>query len=62
MGRAVQRPTILPSVPGMVLRFGIGEMADALLGSQRVVPQAAEKAGFEFRYKTIDAALGQIFA
>lgn len=62
LGRAVQRPTILPSVPGMVLRFGIGEMADALLGSQRVVPQAAEKAGFEFRYKTIDAALGQIFA
>lgn len=62
LGRAVRRPTFLPSVPGMLLKLGLGEMAEILLASQRAVPQVAEQAGFEFRYKTIDAALAQIFA
>lgn len=59
LGRAVKRPAILPA-PAFGLRFALGEFADVLLASQRAVPQAAEDAGFEFRHKTLDAALAHI--
>lgn len=56
LGRAVRRPAFVPA-PAFGLRLALGEFADVLLASQRVLPRMAEEAGFEFRYKTIDAAL-----
>ena len=44
-------------VPGFVLRIGLGEMAEMLLTGQRVVPAAAQKLGFEFRYPNLAEAL-----
>jgi NAD dependent epimerase/dehydratase family enzyme len=35
-------------------------MAEVLLGSQRVLPAAAQAAGFEFAYPTLDGALKQL--
>jgi NAD dependent epimerase/dehydratase family enzyme len=40
-----------------MLRIGLGEMADMLLTGQRVVPVAAQKLGFEFRYPKLPEAL-----
>lgn len=58
--RALGRPAILP-VPEVVLRCMFGEMADELLLSgQRVMPERAVAAGFEFRYPTIQKALNTI--
>jgi len=37
-------------------------MSEMLLGSQRAVPEAALRAGFEFRYPEIGAALIQILS
>lgn len=56
LGRAVRRPAFVPA-PAFGLRLALGEFADVLLASQRVLPRMVEEAGFEFRYKTIDAAL-----
>jgi hypothetical protein len=56
MARAVSRPAIFP-VPGFALRLAVGEMADLLLGSQRVLPVAAEAAGYRFKYPGIAGAL-----
>jgi len=56
LAHAVHRPAIVP-VPGFALKILLGEMASVLLNSQRVVPQAAVRAGFEFRYPEIGAAL-----
>ena len=57
MGRAVNRPTPL-FVPGFALRAALGEFAEeGLLGGQRAIPAALERAGFEFHHNTIREAL-----
>ena len=57
LGRAVNRPTPL-MVPGFALRALLGEFADeGLLGGQRAIPAALERAGFEFHHNTIGEAL-----
>jgi uncharacterized protein len=56
LGRAVHRPTIMP-VPKFTLRIALGEMASFLFASQRVVPEAAQRAGFDFEYSALDQAL-----
>jgi uncharacterized protein (TIGR01777 family) len=57
MGRAVNRPTPL-MMPGFALRTLLGEFADeGLLGGQRAIPAALERAGFEFHHNTIGEAL-----
>jgi uncharacterized protein (TIGR01777 family) len=58
LGRAMNRPTPI-SVPGFVLRTLLGEFADeGVLGGQRAIPAALERAGFEFHHRTIGEALG----
>jgi uncharacterized protein (TIGR01777 family) len=62
LGRAMHRPAFLPA-PAFALKLLLGEMADALLLSgQRAVPERAERLGFTFRYRTVDEALGALFA
>ena len=57
LGRTVNRPTPL-MVPGFALRTVLGEFADeGLLGGQRVIPAALERAGFHFHHNTIGEAL-----
>ena len=56
LGKVLHRPSWMP-VPGFMLRLGLGDMADLLLTGQRVVPAAAQKLGFEFRYPTLPEAL-----
>ena len=61
LGRALHRPSVMPA-PAFALRILLGEMADALLLSgQRAVPAKAERLGFTFRYRELDAALHAIF-
>ena len=44
--------------PGFALRAVLGEFADeGLLGGQRAIPAALERAGFEFHHNTIGEAL-----
>ncbi|MBI4515679.1 MAG: TIGR01777 family protein [Deltaproteobacteria bacterium] len=59
LGRVLGRPSWLP-VPGFTLRLALGEMAQMLLTGQRVIPAAAERAGYRFRYPTLEAALRQV--
>ncbi|ULE32071.1 TIGR01777 family oxidoreductase [Mycobacterium sp. IDR2000157661] len=57
LGRALGRPTALMA-PGFALRTVLGEFADeGLLGGQRAIPAALERAGFVFRHNTIGEAL-----
>jgi NAD dependent epimerase/dehydratase family enzyme len=50
------RPNLLP-VPAFALRAVLGELADELLGSRRVIPQRALAGGFEFRHHSIESAI-----
>jgi uncharacterized protein len=57
LGRALNRPTLL-MVPGFALRTVLGEFADeGLLGGQRAIPAALERAGFQFHHNTVGEAL-----
>jgi uncharacterized protein len=57
LGKVLHRPSWMP-VPGFLLRVGLGDMADMLLTGQRVIPAAAQRHGFQFRYPDLPAALG----
>ena len=59
LGAALGRPSFLP-VPAFGLKLLFGEGATALLGSQRVLPEATAKAGFNFRFSAIRGALEDV--
>jgi hypothetical protein len=60
VARALGRPSWLP-VPGIALRLVLGEIADSLLGGQRVAPTLAERLGYRFREPSLLPALERIF-
>lgn len=61
LARVLHRPAILPA-PYFALRLALGEMATMLVASQRAIPQAAESAGYRFRFAELDPALADILA
>lgn len=59
LAHALHRPAVIP-VPALALKLLYGEMAGALLASQRVMPEGAVRAGFEFQYPELTSALIKI--
>lgn len=57
LGRALNRPAVVP-VPGATLDLMFGrEFGEILRGGQRVIPRRALDLGYEFKFTDIDAAL-----
>ncbi|MDH3519886.1 MAG: TIGR01777 family oxidoreductase [Myxococcales bacterium] len=56
LGSILHRPTLLP-VPACAVRVALGDLAEELLGSRRVMPRRALEAGFAFRYSDLEDAL-----
>lgn len=61
LARVLHRPALLP-VPAFILKMALGEFADVLLGSQRVIPEKAQKAGFHFAHQRLDETLAGLVA
>ncbi len=61
LGRVLRRPTLFP-VPLFALRLLFGEMSEVMLASQRVLPKAAEAAGFKFSFPDLGPALKHLLA
>ena len=59
LGRLLHRPTFFP-VPEMALRALMGEMANVLFDSQRVLPKAALASGYQFQYPSLAPALEDV--
>jgi uncharacterized protein (TIGR01777 family) len=60
LGSALSRPAVFP-MPAFGARLAFGEMADALLlSSQRVDPVSLKRAGYKFRYASLESALQHI--
>ena len=55
IGQALHRPAVLPA-PSLALRVVLGEFADDILGSQRVLPFALTGSGFTFEHSTLGSA------
>jgi uncharacterized protein len=60
LGRAVNRPAIVP-VPGFALdlKFG-GEFGHVLRGGQRVLPKRTQELGYAFKHAELDTALADL--
>ncbi|MFD0308804.1 TIGR01777 family oxidoreductase [Streptomyces sp. NPDC127119] len=56
MGRVLHRPTLF-SVPAPVLKAALGEMAQEVLGSQRVLPTRLLESGFTFAFPGIEETI-----
>lgn len=56
LGRVLHRPSRLPT-PAAALRLLLGELAEVLLASQRVVPRKALDLGYRFRFPGLEPAL-----
>jgi uncharacterized protein (TIGR01777 family) len=56
MGEVLRRPTFC-AVPAFVLKTLAQEESSLVLNSQRIVPEAALKTGYEFKYPDIRSAL-----
>jgi len=61
LAHSLGRPAVVP-MPAFTLKFMFGEMAEVMLASQRVLPEAAEAAGYTFRYPGLEPALANILA
>jgi uncharacterized protein (TIGR01777 family) len=56
LARALHRLALF-AVPRFALRAALGEMAEVLFESLRVVPKVAEDAGFQFEFRSLENAL-----
>lgn len=56
LGRALNRPAILPT-PAFAIRMAFGEGATIVTEGQKVLPTRTQQLGYEFVYPTLEAAL-----
>jgi len=60
LGRALGRPCWLP-VPAFALKILLGELAEPLLlQGQKLIPARTEQLGYQFKYRTAEAALRNV--
>jgi len=56
LGKVLRRPAFMPA-PAFALKIALGGFSTELLSSKRVLPKAAERLGFSFRYPRLEGAL-----
>ena len=60
LGRALNRPAVMP-VPGLVLDLKFGrEFGRVLRGGQRVIPRRTQELGYKFKHPDLDEALRDV--
>ncbi|MGB7352039.1 MAG: DUF1731 domain-containing protein, partial [Candidatus Acidiferrales bacterium] len=59
LASVLRRPALFPA-PRFALRLALGEMADGLLASQRVMPEKLTRIGYAFRHPQLKEALGAV--
>ena len=59
LAKRLHRPALIPA-PAFALRVALGEFADEMLASRRVIPARLNDTGFGFRHRTLDEALAAV--
>jgi len=62
IAKILKRPLWLPPVPGFIVKLIAGEVAEFVLHGGKVSCAKIQKAGFVFRFPTIQEALKDLFA
>jgi len=60
MVKALGKRALVIPAPTAALRLGMGEMADVVLNSNKVLPQRLEKIGFSFQFPTFEEAVKDV--
>lgn len=61
VAKVLNKPYFFPNIPQFVLKLALGEMHILLLSSQNVNSQKAQDNGFNFKFRTLDKALKDLF-
>jgi uncharacterized protein len=61
LAKALHRIAIIPA-PAIALKLILGEMAELILGSQRVIPERLTAKGYKFSFTDLDTALLDIIS
>ena len=61
LAKVLNKPLFLPNVPGFVFKAIFGEMSIILLGGRAVSSAKLLQTGFEPKFKTLEAALSNIY-
>ncbi len=56
LGKTLHRPSLF-RVPFFALRIAIGEAAESVIASQRVIPKKLLESGFKFKFENVEEAL-----
>lgn len=59
LGKAVHRPAFMPA-PAFGIKLAMGELSVLVLHSQRVKPDVAQTAGYQFQFSDIQTALNDL--
>ena len=60
MVKALGKRALVIPAPTATLRIGMGEMADVVLNSNKVLPQRLQKLGFSFQFPTFEEAVKDV--
>lgn len=60
LGEALRRPSLFP-VPEFVLKIVLGESAQEVVRSQKVLPERLIEEGYIFKYEKVDKSLKKIY-
>jgi uncharacterized protein (TIGR01777 family) len=61
VAKALKKPLILPNVPAFAMKLILGEMAQMVIGGNKVSAEKTLKTGFEFKFNKLDDALKDIY-
>ncbi len=61
LGQSLHRPHFF-TIPAWMLSLALGEMAQTILVSQKVLPQVLLRQGFQFQYSPLQFAFDEVFA
>jgi uncharacterized protein (TIGR01777 family) len=60
--KQINRPLLLPNVPGFAMKLVLGEMSQIVLGGNRVSSDKIRSTGYEFRFDNLTAALKNLLS
>lgn len=60
LAKALHRPAFLPAVPAFLLKTVLGESAELVLNSHKVVPRKLQEHNYDFAYQDIQTAFREL--
>jgi uncharacterized protein (TIGR01777 family) len=61
VAKVLDKPLILPNVPAFAMKILLGEMAQMVLGGNKVSAEKTLNSGFEFEFESLDDTLKDIY-